>query len=519
LDGFECGFCEAGELLGSWAHFRQAWGLLHLVLNFGDRSGDLFEPLIELIAVCSVYLRSFEEVAGEKRDPVTRWRVGTDGIDELVENCELRCLLLMIAFAKADWLKRRGKDAELVDVLGAGEYAKAGVFLGKVSQAEAFELDGDDVETAVHVVRVGDALWRPEAFCHRCGSGPDARVDGVGIKLLGPHADLSAENEFALCGGEGRVGWERIGEIVDPGGLHAIEVVGCGEDSLKALFCALGERGFAAPGLNDNVAGKGGVENFVPAHHVLVQVSEDFEDARIEVGLEVCVVFQMMRVHEGEDAWVGLPVGRGGFVTADVDVRIGKDGGHLAEEAGDEAICLFARGIELIRSNAELAADDSGRGSAGELRIGHLPGSAVAGHLKLRYDADAAVAGVLDDLSGVLLGIEEAVGADAGEFGIELALDAETLIFREVPVEDVELDGSHAVEGALDDIHWLEVPTAVDHKAAPWKAGRVVNGDDGDDVVVAGRLDELNESFEAVHGSHYGRSLNGDTSWCDGKSV
>ena len=306
---------------------------------------------------------------------------------------------------------------------------------------------------------------------------------------------------------------------MDPGWLHAIEVVRSGEYSLKALLRSLRERGFAAPGLDDNVARKGRVENFVPADHVLVKVGENLEDARVEVSLEVRVVFELMRVHESEDARVGLPVGRGGFVTADVDVGVGKDGGHLAEEAGDEAVGLFARGVEGIRSNAELAADGCGRGAAGEFRIGYLPCGAVAGHLELRYDADAAVARVLDDLARILLGVEEVVGAEAGEFGIELALDAEALIFGEVPVEDVELDGGHAVEGALDDVHRLEVAATVDHEAAPGKPGRIVDRDDGEYIVIAGGLGELNERFQAVHRSYYRIGFNIDTGGCDGKRV
>ena len=99
------------------------------------------------------------------------------------------------------------------------------------------------------------------------------------------------------------------------------------------------------------------------------------------------------------------------------------------------------------------------------------PGAGVAGHVELRHDADAAGAGVGDDVPGLFLGVVEAIGAGGSELGKELALDAEALILGEVPVEDVELHGGHGVEVALDDVDRLEVAADVDHQAAPAEAG------------------------------------------------
>lgn len=76
-----------------------------------------------------------------------------------------------------------------------------------------------------------------------------------------------------------------------------------------------------------------------------------------------------------------------------------------------------------------------------------------------------------------------------------------------MPVEDVELDGSHAVERALDDIDRLEMAADVDQEAAPAKAGRILNGDGGKEVDGAVGLHELQKGFEAAHCADVGRGF------------
>ena len=74
-------------------------------------------------------------------------------------------------------------------------------------------------------------------------------------------------------------------------------------------------------------------------------------------------------------------------------------------------------------------------------------------------------------------------------------------------MEDVELDGGHAVEGALDHSDGLEVAAAIDHETTPAEARRVVNCDGGNHIAAAARLHELNESFETVHGAKLIRGI------------
>jgi hypothetical protein len=186
---------------------------------------------------------------------------------------------------------------------------------------------------------------------------------------------------------------------------------------------------------------------------------------------------------------------------------VGKDARHLRQKPVDEHIGRFARGIDGGVADAELAANLIGPGSAGQFRVGDQPGCAMSGHLELRHHADAARPCVSHNLPRVLLGVEEPVGAFGGECGIELALHAEALVFGQVPVEYVELHGGHAIQGVLQNVHGLEVPSAVDHQAAPAESRRVMNGDSRDKVTAALGLHQLDEGFQAMQRALLGRGI------------
>jgi hypothetical protein len=222
---------------------------------------------------------------------------------------------------------------------------------------------------------------------------------------------------------------------------------------------------------------------------------DDLEHAGIEVGLQCVVVFQFVGFHEGEDMWVRLPVGSGRFVSTNVNVGVRKDGRHLRQEAANESIGLLACGIDGVIADTELASDLVGNASTGELWVGNEPGGAVPRHFKFRHDSNAACARIGHNLPGVLLCIEEPVGSPGGKLGIDAALHAEALVLCEMPVKDVELDGCHAVKGAFDNGDRLEVATAVYHQAAPPKTRGIVNGNCGNHVAAAIRLDELDQGF------------------------
>ena len=92
---------------------------------------------------------------------------------------------------------------------------------------------------------------------------------------------------------------------------------------------------------------------------------------------------------------------------------------------------------------------------------------------------------VRDHVAHLLLRVVLAVGAHLLQLGIPLALDAEALVFAEVPVEDVHLHRGHAVDVALDHVDRLEVAAHVDHQAAPGEARLVLNVDERKVVAAA----------------------------------
>jgi hypothetical protein len=122
----------------------------------------------------------------------------------------------------------------------------------------------------------------------------------------------------------------------------------------------------------------------------------------------------------------------------------------------------------------------------------------VAGHIELRNHANTAVAGIGDDLAYLIVGIVLAIGAHLLQLGKTFAFDAESLIFREVPMEDVELDGGHAVEGALHVRQRNPVACDIQHQAAPGEARMVFDGHRRHAETAGIQIDQLHKGGHAA---------------------
>src|SRR5579872_85948 len=282
--------------------------------------------------------------------------------------------------------------------------------------------------------------------------------------------------------------------------MHRVEIVGGREDSLKAQTGSVGERFLPAPRLDQNIFRKIGIHDLVPTLHVLAVLLDDLLKALIEVRLQLVVVLEIVLFLEVGDVYALVPLGPlGHFIAADVEVLIGKQRGHFADEFVQEFVGGFAGHIESAGENApgvfKLVGAVVGRqnGHAGK------PGGHVAGHVELRNHSNAAVACVGYDLLN--LGLCEVVvvgGPEFLELGEKFALDAEALVVCEMPVKHIHFHGGHRVELSKDDRQWHPVPAYVDHEAAPGEPRFVVNSDDGNKVTVRPRLNELQKRFEAV---------------------
>ena len=156
-----------------------------------------------------------------------------------------------------------------------------------------------------------------------------------------------------------------------------------------------------------------------------------------------------MLAHEGLNAQIPVPLLALVLVAADVHVRVWEECGHLAEESVEELVDLLARWVERGFKDSGPSFYTIRPRRTSQLRVADEPTRRVARHVELGHDAYAALARVGDYLARLRLRVEEAVGAEACETRKFFALDAEALIFREVPVKDVELDGGHRVEVAF----------------------------------------------------------------------
>src|SRR6185312_16618032 len=171
---------------------------------------------------------------------------------------------------------------------------------------------------------------------------------------------------------------------------------------------------------------------------------------------------------------------------------------HLADEAVDESVDALACWIEDTGVARPATTDRVRPRSAGVLRIADEPCARMSRHVELGHHSNATIARVCHDFADLCLRVVETVRAHALQFGITFALDANALIVGQMPVQNVELDGGHAVERALDLGYGLEVTAHVDEQSAPLEARRVGDADIGDEVMLRVAVDELEDGLESA---------------------
>ena len=76
-----------------------------------------------------------------------------------------------------------------------------------------------------------------------------------------------------------------------------------------------------------------------------------------------------------------------------------------------------------------------------------------------------------------------------------------------MPVKNVELHGSHAIEVALDDVQRYEVAAAIDHQPTPREAGLVINGERRGGESSRRCLNQLQKRLQTARHSERGRRV------------
>ena len=246
---------------------------------------------------------------------------------------------------------------------------------------------------------------------------------------------------------------------------------------------------------------------------------QDLQKAGVEIGLQGVVVGQVALLLEGLDRGIGVPVAALDFVAPDVEIGVGEERGHLAEELVEERVDALVGGIEGRFGDAEPALDGVGAGRAGELGVGDEPARRMPGDVELRHDPDAAVGGIFDDVTDLGLRVIHAVRAELVEAGEDFGLHAEPLVLGEMPMEDVHLQGGHAVQVPLDDLDGMEMTPGIDEQAPPGETGPVDDLDAGDVIPRLVRAEQLKEGFEAAEDADVGRRRQDDLSGVDDQRV
>ena len=175
---------------------------------------------------------------------------------------------------------------------------------------------------------------------------------------------------------------------------------------------------------------------------------------------------------------------------------------------------MFVAWVHGRIEDPPLAFDLIGTGRARQFRIAHKPGRAVPRHVELRIHANATLARILDQVANLILRIKKPVRTHFVQLGKLFTLHPETLVFREMPVENVHFYRFHSVQVALNDIQRNEVASGIDHQSAPGKSRRVMNRDHRHREAVGRRFHQLQKSLQAVHSSQRSSGRKPDAGGC-----
>ena len=275
-----------------------------------------------------------------------------------------------------------------------------------------------------------------------------------------------------------------------------VEVVAVGKDGAVAGLGGIVEALAPPPALNHGVLGQAGTQDFVPAHHLLAVFRDHGQHPAVEVGLQRVLVERLairlqhiIGLGKRHDARTAPPLPSVVLIAPDVEVGVGKQGRHLLKKRVEQGVGAFLGGVEGHVGGAPALVHHVGRVAGGQLGVSGLPGNGVAGHVEFRHHPNAPGGGVAQHLTHLGLGV--VLPAHLVQAGQGLGFHPKPLIVGQVPVQHVELHGSHAIEVALDDGHGHKVPGRVNQQPPPRKARLVLNIDFGQHEVAPFRLREL----------------------------
>src|SRR6266511_2070350 len=121
------------------------------------------------------------------------------------------------------------------------------------------------------------------------------------------------------------------------------------------------------------------------------------------------IVLYAFLFHECLNLWVPVPLFTLVLISADVHISIGKEVGHLTKKRIEKLVDLLACGIQGRLKNSGCTFDRIRTRRTAESGITNQPTGAVTGNIKLWHDTDAARAGIINNLSDLILRVVETI--------------------------------------------------------------------------------------------------------------
>src|SRR5262249_53241502 len=154
----------------------------------------------------------------------------------------------------------------------------------------------------------------------------------------------------------------------------------------------------AAPRMDHDVSRQLGLQDLIPADHLLLMLLQNLQQARVEVRLQSMIVLDALLLHESLNRGIAIPLLAFVLVAADVQVLVREERRHLTQKRVEKFVDLLTCRIESRLEDAGPALDRVWTRRAAELRITDEPARAVSGNIKLRHHANAAIASIRDEL-------------------------------------------------------------------------------------------------------------------------
>ena len=270
-------------------------------------------------------------------------------------------------------------------------------------------------------------------------------------------------------------------------------------DDIVLLTGRFNATGFPSPRHHRGVRSQTAFQDFIPANHAASVLGEELLGFVYHVALQIlflrvlAVALDAQRLDTCLTLRTSLPLHLRTFVATHMDVFRREDVDDFRQHILDEPDGLVVTRTKHVVGNTPHAPHFIRTARTSQFRISRQRRLHVTRKVDFRNDRDIAFRRVSHDFPGLFLRIETAVrlavilarvtsdhrlaafGADFRQLGILLDFDTPSLVFRQMPVEAVDVMQGQHVDVRLDFIHAEHVAAHIEHHATVAEARRVVD--------------------------------------------